>query len=603
MLKITTPYGYLKFRPDIEIPITITNPLFNDRGSYSLPFSVPEKPNREALGFPASVSSKTAVGEFIDCVIEHGIFKEKGTLKITDVSSDVELTLTTREGAFWEWAKKTKLRDIQTLPGKNIDFLAERENYFNNIWPNVEMAFFPIATKLQGEEAYTNQTYWNGFCSRKLGVSDYILWNNPNDLFRTDYGTDSSGYITGFLYINEIIQWIAKTYGFKVGSNYLSSTNELKSAVVLNKNINKGIFGGPDVINYSYLLPDVTVMEFIDAIEKSFGCVFLSNSNRREFSIKSINQIIDVTNSQSIKGTISISKFFNSKGFNISASKSSSPYIKVDERAIDNFFFSYTEENESRVDGKIYQTASTPDYINYPNKVVLCKASQAYFYLYWEENSENTWDYKSKCIHSNYYDLNNNDNLDQNKVEIKAEFVPMVPTTLRQFYENSGNAYFDIPLLLPHFENWDSIFGFSDGILSEDTTKTPITFAFYRGRIQQLIFPVTLFGINSFNMPFGTVDVYDKSGSLISNANYGFRIVGSKGVYENCYKNLEQLYLKSFVEVNIDNLNISEVLSRDLNAPCNVKGTNFLFNEIKLTLKAHNIEFDSATGYTLKPFT
>ena len=39
MLKITTPYGELKYGEDIEIPLTITNPMFNDRGSYSMPFT------------------------------------------------------------------------------------------------------------------------------------------------------------------------------------------------------------------------------------------------------------------------------------------------------------------------------------------------------------------------------------------------------------------------------------------------------------------------------------------------------------------------------------------------------------------------------------
>lgn len=606
MLKITTPYGFLKLPHDIEIPLTITNPMVNERGSYSLPFTVPEKPNREALGFPASLSRKTAVGEYIDCVVEHGVFKEKGTLKITDVTSNIELSLTTREGAFWEWAKKTKLRSIETREARTIDFVNERETYFNNIWPTVEMAFFPIAVRYLGEDHYIDQTSWNSWCYTKYCASDYIITNNPSDLFRDDYadfenGGYVSGYITGFLYVNEVILWIAKTYGFKINENFMASSEELRRSVVLNNAPESSYTSSYEFINYTMLLPNVTVMDFIDSIEKAFGCVFLIGSSKRDINIRSLNSTFRALNKQFINASVNLKTPFDPKGLSIKAQRSNSPYITVNDRAIDNSFFIYITQSASLIHDKIYQTLSTPDYVNYPNKFVLCTSTQAFFRLYWVDAGDN-WEYKAECMHSNYHDLVKNDQLTLKNIDCKFTLSPMVPVTCRQFYKNPNNAYFDMNFVIPHFDGWDVPLQLTDGFISYNNDESPITFAFYRGRIDSIAFPVEIFGITGFNFPIGTVDIYNKSGDQISGASLGMRIAGAGGIYENFYKHLEEYLLKSGVEVDITNINLNELLSKDLFAPITINGSNILLNELNVTLKLYSKSFDSATGYTLKPY-
>lgn len=605
MLRISTSEGYLKLKPNIEIPITLTSPLFNDRGSFSLPFSIPIKPNRVSLGSPEDVNEKLPVDKLVDVTIEHSGLNEKGTLQVVDIKNGLaEVTLTTREGAFWEWAKSTKMRDIETLDNREIDFVNERENYFNNIWPDVEMAFFPIAVNLISLENYVPEGGEdNGWASRKLCISDYILTNNPGDLFRDDYadfegGGDVSGYITGFLYINEVIQWIANTYGLRVNTNYLASTTELKSAVVLNNaTFSNMLTSSYQSVNYPYLLPDVNVIDFIDALEKKFGCRFFIDPAKREINIKSIKDILTETDHPELNGKLTLTKPFDSYGFKISSGRVDSPYITINENYINNLFFIYDTEYESRIDGKIYATAASPDYETYPNKNVFCIASQCFFQLEWVENGAN-YDYTATAIHSSYYDLSNNDTLEQKEISCNGKLVPMIPVTCRQFYNYPDNDYFDITLTVPHFEKWDSLME----LLTGEETETPISFAFYRGRIKHVDFPEELFGITDFDLPIGTSDIYDDEGNVITGATLAMRIDGDNGIYETFYKELEQFYLKSGKEVSVTNVKPIDIAGIDMSKVYSVNGVNILFNEIKITLTATGLKFDSATAFTVKVY-
>jgi len=608
MLRITIPNGTLVVSKETAIPLTITNPMFSDRGSGSLPFSVPDcEHNQKVLGYPNRITRSGQNDTSYAVTVETDIKTLKGTLKYVDTSDGkISLNFYYNEGDFWYWAKNTKLRTITTLANKEIDFVNERENYFNNIWPAVEMAFFPIAVNLVALDNYIpsggNDNQWS---SRKLCISDYIITNNPSDLFRDDYadflnGGDVSGYITGFLYVNEVLQWIAKTYGLKINANFLASTDELKSSVVLNNATFSNLYtGGYQSVNYSYLLPDVTVLDFLDAVEKKFGCLLFVDSPKKEINIKSIKSIFSEIYSKVARCTVKLNKHTDALGIALKSARSSSPYIAINENYVNNFFFNYFDtEAISRVDGKVYVTAASPDYTNYPNKIVLCTSTQCYFRLEWVDAGDD-YEYTATAIHSNYYDISNNEDLDQKKVECDGEFTPMIPVICRQFYNYPDNDFFDMSLTVPHFEKWDNLLE----LLTGEEMDTPITFAFYRGRIEHVDFPEELFGITEFDLPVGTVDVYDKSGNVITGATLGMRWAGDNGIYEACYKELEQFYLKSAKEVSVSNIKPQDFIDDNIfDVYQNQENVNFIFKEIKITIDPFSVRFDSAIGLTVKPY-
>jgi len=621
MLKITTSLGLLLVSSETSIPLTITNPMFNDRGSGSLPFSIPDcQHNQKILGYPNRVSQSKRQNISLPATIETDIKTYTGSINYVNTSDgSIELTFYTQEGYFWDWAKKTDLRKINTLPSRVIDFLAERETYFNNAWPDVEMAFFPIATKYIGREQMDDPYIIRTFSLNNRAIADYTLINSPSDLYRPDYIENgnllkNSGYITGFLYINEIIQWIAQTLGYRIDSSFLIDNTELRQAVVLNKSENVlGFFPGiRDYFDYSKLLPNVSVFDFIESIESTFGCRFFINSFKKTITIKSYNNVLFGGKLTNIVSKINISKNTEQKGFSITAQRSNSPYIAIDERAINNTFFDSAFRNDPvlREHDKVYVTQTDPpNYEAYPNEIVFNVPTQAYFYLSWAQNGDN-WEYKATCIHSNYFDYSSEEELDQHKIEVKAELIPMVPVNFRQMINNNTyeGSYIDFVLVLPHFDNWDYATTFENGFISLNDGKCPITFAFNRGRVKTLEFTEGTYPFSSFDMPIGSPDVYSDNGSLFPlNETEFVQIAISPrsnfGIWQSFYVALSKLYLNSGNELEISNFKLSEILDKDIfEVFKNQDNINFIFKEIKITLTPSGTKFDSAVGLTVKHY-
>jgi hypothetical protein len=611
MLKITTANGVLVISPETKLPLTITNPMVNDRGSGSLPFSVPDcEHNQMVMGYPNRVTRSAQPIITLAAVVETDIKTYTGTVKYVNTSGgSIELAFYTQEGAFWEWAKKTKLRNI-SVPESivDFDFQAVKEDYFYQIWPDVNMAFFPIATNFLGDDETINKTTsYNPWCYSKLCISNYNVLNNPADLYND--GSIRNTYLSGFIYTNEVIQWIANTLGFTVNDCCLASTEELRRAVVLNNYNTVNYLQPNDVINYAMMLPNVTVYDFIRSLETTFGCIFFADMTKKQLTAKFTKDIFNLSYTENLNASIKLNDTTLAKGLKIKFNRGNSDYIAVNENIIDNGYFTFTTEATTRIHGYVYITTATPNRILHPDKFVFCTATQAYFRLYWVENTNaeesDGWDYKCECIHSNYYDIDNNSEIDQVTIEAdKNMLIPNVPVSFRQFYKNAldQNAWFDFVLNIPHFDAWNTIFNFDEGFLVLADDKTPIAFAFNRA-FEFITFPVFLFGRSVVEVPVGSVDKFDKAGDVYSGATLGFRTVGAGGVYETWYKELEQFYLKSGKELSVSNFKLSDVLTKDIFAVFqNQESVNFIFKEIKFTASMNGTQLDSAVGLTVKPY-
>lgn len=613
MLKITTPYGYLKFRPDIEIPITITNPLFNDRGSYSLPFSVPEKPNREALGFPASVSSKTAVGEFIDCVIEHGLFKEKGTLKITDVLSDVELTLTTREGAFWEWAKKTKLSEINfpesdpfvgTVKQKNQQWMQRIKDGHAKKWPEEYFNAFPVVVQILKDKE--NEHVWGS------EVSDFRFLNKidiqTGDIF-WDEDIQWMNGVSPFIYLNALLSLICQTYGYRL-INELENDDALNRTCIIN-NATRAIVDG--VLNWKQLVPNIPIVEVINILESKIGAIFYVDTSKKLISIKLADSIITSNNTIPLKGTL-VLKQTDPVQIKLKSDTFSGDYgkvIKYDDQYLLDYALGY-EDSIPVLDKEILAETNIDQGDNNV-KIIRCKACESYFFRRWVFVEGENFPYKltHKFLGNRLRDYDPETSLESKEFQAKMIIPPMISAFIKNPEEGYASPLivvpcFDVPLkdyeVNEDFEN----FSYNDKI------DFPFNLCIYRGKYKL----DDLSGFD-FYFPWGSSFTYDRLGNPLTNLpesqdmlnqdsftllNKG-NSIENEGFYDKFWKNVEQHFLISAKQIEILNLSAKELLKYELYNKFNVNGTNFLFEEIKLTLKAHNIEFDSATGYTLKPFT
>lgn len=606
MIKITTPKGILKVSRDTEIPITFTNPMFNELGSHSLPFTVPWcKHNLMVLGHPERVGSAYNANLEMECKLESKSFIANGILQIMGISegSSIDLCLKTRDGGFWDWAKNTRLRDI-AIPHEAIDLSMEgfqtvKNDYFNGVWPDVDFSFAPVATDFQSLDYYEQEDSYSDWSGRKLCISDYVLWNNPGDLYRND--SDRTSSIAPFVYLNAVVHWVCSSYGYRINENFLASTAELRSAILLNRAYNLGFLGGFS-IQPKYLLPNVSVMEFIDTTEKAFGCRFFVTHKTRSINVISVGSRFLATPIK-IDGSVSIAEKNEGGSLHFKAKRVSSPYSKVTDRAINNSFFTFETQLPPIVDGKVYQTSlGVIDFVTYPNKIVFSQSLQAYFFFEWVEGSEQ-WEYKARCIHSQLYDLKVNNDFVSINVDYDGYFAPMVPVTCRQFYKNgTENAYFDYSIIVPFLNQWDWLQSFEDGFIGDNKEEAPIVFAFNRGRIVDISFPVTLFDINSFSLPWASTDVYDKNGLKISGANLAIRFAGNYGIYENFYTEFEAFYNNNLNKIELKNANKNSILSANIEDVLLVDGVRVMIDKLELTIKPEDNYISNVRVLSLKPY-
>ncbi|MDD2279473.1 MAG: hypothetical protein PHS05_10475 [Bacteroidales bacterium] len=604
-MRITTPNGTLAVNADTEISLTLTNPMFEEQGSHALPFTVPWcEHNLHVLGHPELLSKAERPNIFYSCIVEADGVKENGVFQFVDFSfgDSIELSLIIREGHFWNWAKNENLRDI-SIPISPINttpatFQFSKNTIFNNIWPEVNYAYTPIATNFLSLDHYKQSGNYGFWAGQKYCISDYILWNNPGDLYRND--STRTSVVAPQLYLNAVIQWIANSFGYVINENMLSSTDELKSLIILNKAYATNLVEGY-VFQPKYLLPNVSVIDFIEAIELEFGCVFTVDSKRKQLNICAIKGKFYKSNKK-VEGSLIPIGLTDALSLKFKTNKVSSPYSTTTERAVNNSFFTYETQNAPIIHDKVYVTASTPNYTTHPNKIVFSVALQSYFYMEWVDAGSD-WEYKARCIHSNLYDRTINEDFETKTIEPKSVLAPMVPITCRQFYKDGDkDEYFNFEMIVPFFSDWDYLFDFQDGFVGLNKNETPICFAFNRGRIVTVAFPDTLFGIKSFNIPVSSVDVYNRLGTKISAASIALRYAGDYNLYENFYKELEQFYNNKSLKTEIVNYNTEEILDSEITDPALTNGTRYFFNEVKISIKPDGTQVTSASVTPIKCF-
>lgn len=642
MLKITTAYGVLKYKADIEIPVSIKNPMFNRNGSYSMPFTVPLSPNKQILGFPASLASKKIIGEFIDCTIEQNYIKEKGTLKVIDVDdNDIELSLTTREGAFWEWAKKTILRNITTSPDRAFNVQNTFSLYFDKIWPQADMAFFPIAvSKLSTDPLVSLKEYPDAryVSENEILQRNYEVINSPQNLMRAQPEVLRKG-ITGFLYVNEILKWILNNYGLRFEINELADIPEMNRCVVLNSAMRPFRNG---MTHLSELLPSGTVLDFVEAIEEAFCCQFYYQSHKRSVSLKLHKKTI-ISSSEKLNAIALPSNLtVSGQQLTLDADRINSDYTVVNNDYSEEYIRSLDifreEQTPIRENGKVYASGSAADRTNYPDAIVFNTPTQCYFSLKWIENDSGNWEYKATVFQSRYKPyIPDTNGLEKKEIKPSLSFAPMVKVNFRQYYCKSTNVFnaFDYSMLLPQFNV--EIQEYDERITGEyfykSNVETPITFAFYRGK-QKINFPsnykqmdipeygftwrdktgqLTFKDVTFWDIPWGSIDVYTSEGIKmdgvlvdqpnLSEANIAIRWVGEYGLLENFYREYEEFLKTSGKEVNLQIVDLRKAITEAIYKKYQFDNAMFFLGQIDVTFTATEIKFDSAKGYTLKPYT
>lgn len=299
MLKITVNNIPLDLPDGFSMEIEDTNPILNDRGSQSLPATVPvSKGNIRAIGTPHRLDSGSDV--HVDAPrakVVAGAYQRKGVLNVTEASRTEGITFNIgfdNSTAYSAWQSR-KLSDLKGLPtytprgGANVEGVLD---YLFGIYKGADsqitpLAVFPIAV---ASDTVDNLTYWE-----LLNVSDGSSLAQYGNVNRVIDGTVTSvnvpeGYsVTPFLRVWTILELIFNDLGTHMQVNPFKADIELSRVVVLNNTADAVCRGS---IRYADLMPDCTVQEFLHSLWVRFGLVYNVNFDAGTATLALIKDIV-----------------------------------------------------------------------------------------------------------------------------------------------------------------------------------------------------------------------------------------------------------------------------------------------------------------------
>jgi hypothetical protein len=276
------------FANNIKIPfgetlsIKFFNPLFNDTGSHSLPISVSARiPSvNKAFGFPNSQEAPDP--GVISANIKTGIIDLIGSWCINDCQGNkIEAYYKGSNGDFYSMIKEKMLTDLSFggikypagVGANHVTVLAYMTTKMDSVYPDNDWAAFMayLADPVDGLSEEVNPvTHVN-----PTGVPSFY---DPGDLNSTVY-----------LFVGAVIDYIFAEFGYKVERNIFREDTDLKRLVIFNT-FNRVTF--IDAFDYTKLVPDVLILDFIKAIRDRFNIGFFVNEQSRSVKILSFNSII-----------------------------------------------------------------------------------------------------------------------------------------------------------------------------------------------------------------------------------------------------------------------------------------------------------------------
>lgn len=290
--------------PDgFTIDIEDKSPIFNDRGSQTIPVTLPPTPrNLAALGFPHRIDITTrplggATASPITCRVTTGAWSRTGQVNVISASHDEGITINIgfdNSEAYSQWQGKS-LRQL-TLPKEQFSSTAALCAHLTQVWaagydPEAPYALpeviidNPSATVNSQEQFYPvilNQYNVQLITSQRTETQ--LIDSKPTRVALPEgYG------VTPMLYLWRVVEFVFAEFGFTVTDNPFATDPSLRRLITLN---NTADAATTPTLDWADLMPDVTVEQFLDTLWARFGMVYHVNSERRTVAIRLIRDVV-----------------------------------------------------------------------------------------------------------------------------------------------------------------------------------------------------------------------------------------------------------------------------------------------------------------------
>jgi len=278
-MEITINGEALDLPSDFSIEIEDSNPIYNERGSQSIPATVPTtRRNNRILSFPARIDAGIDPNnpERI-AQIQDGAYIRRGAMNITEAGKKEGITFNVgfdNSTAYAKWQKK-KLSELSNLPtytpdlsqqGYPIDLLLdELYRIYQKPDPQKDdFAVFPLAVNNESTGSDKDKKiYWevlNLVGSRGLEQPTKVKRLINGEI--TEVSVPEGYMVSPFLRVWRILELIFADMGLTLVTNPFAQSLELSRLVVLNNAADSCCRAS---IRYADLMPDSTVEEFLNA--------------------------------------------------------------------------------------------------------------------------------------------------------------------------------------------------------------------------------------------------------------------------------------------------------------------------------------------------
>mgnify|MGYP006916032249 CR=1 FL=1 len=301
MLKIETSKGVLDLGGELSLQVEEKSPVMNERGSQSLPATVPSTArNMLIMGFPHRLDGvEVPLAGDKSCTVSDGVYHRRGVMNLVSASRREGITFNVgfdNSEAYEAW-KKRKLNEL-SLPVRGDGDVEDLAGLLQGAYDNGggdDLAVFPIAVAREEISSdNVNTVYW-GLLNR-VDSNGKLVWRartqeQPVDGTVMNVSLPSGYGVTAFLYVWRVLELAFADLGYEIESNPFKGADagDLAQLVVLN-NVADAICTG--YLNYSDLMPDCEVQAFLQALKVRFGLVYLLNQDTHRVRLELVRDII-----------------------------------------------------------------------------------------------------------------------------------------------------------------------------------------------------------------------------------------------------------------------------------------------------------------------
>lgn len=577
MLKIKTTKGYLDLGGDFTVQIDEKSPVMNDRGSQTVPVTVPVTANNAGItGFAHRLDMGVKpMNEDQTCTVLDGVYKRTGKINIVSAGRAEGITLNIgfdNSEAYSAWkAKKLNSITLPSISGATVSGLMSSINWFFTD-SHEDFAIFQIVARNDSKDG----TYYPQYINRitldsngkyslcyKARTETFLINDTPTTV------TLPEGYgVAPFLYVHRVLDFIFSEFGYTITENPFKTDKELSCLVILNNAADCCVTG---TLNYADLMPDCTVEDFLNALYVRFGLVYNVSSDTKTATLKLIRDIVDDI-----------------------------PNIDLSRNLTDEPLITYETARQMKLSAKTSFTGATPsverfeDYLKDQEVARLAKVdiTKRVIHLNYEETTGRwfKWDEENKRLtysSSSFFSWDRRtDNVEDYELTSDDECVPM------DFAPNGVLS----PQYLTDYVHRYTYLKTSSNKNDDDSEKaeTPLSFVF-----------AFTSSLNS-EYPFGSVLPYTSEGEEVilkdgSKHTISLLFQYKNGLFTNFWKKYDAIIRHSFnqVEANVL-LPVHQLMSMDILTPVALRGQYLLFDGFSYSLPASKIAPVNLTLRTLR---